>query len=1047
MKRKILGLTVLLVCIFSIGTISVYATENAMFPMEYLNISQGVNDGYSHSGRLAIDIYGRDTGQDAFYAPFTGTIKKTYGTDHVVWLESNEPVQFADGTVDYMTIMCMHDNDISDLYVGKVISQGEHFLTEGTAGNATGNHIHIECGRGQFTGSGWYQNSYGKWCINNGVMPYDALFLSSSTQVINGYGYNWRYLNVNPPSNITISANKTTIAVGETVDFTYNIDNATSKYVGIDWAGGSRYYSIPVDSSSGTVSYTFNEKGTYCVITEGSNSAGYNCCNGIYITVTEKPLWSSYAIASTYKNGHLYSLFDLEYDWDTAKTQAENKGGYLATITSEEENNIITNLISEGSKNQYWIGYTDKDNEGVWKWITGEESDYSNWGNGEPNNTGENGSENYGTYAKSTKKWNDTVNNISSVGVIYEAENFTPTASIYNNNIKYELFDYGMSWTEAKQFCEDRHGHLATIGSSTEDSAIAELVKQGQWEDYWIGCTDEGYEGTWEWITDEEFDYTNWNSSEPNNSGGIEHYGSYVKSSLKWNDAPNVRTKYGIIVEYDDEAWNGYLPNSTIIYNDSVLAVYNRPFSWTEAQEFCQSASGNLVTIEDAEKQNAVVNLVRNAGSHFYIGYTDKDSEGNWKWISGKNSTYTNWNSGEPNNSDGNEDYCELNALQDGKWNDIGGGISSSIYRGFVLEINNLDYAAEMQFNGNTYYRFDNPMPWTEARAYCEMLGGHLVSIATEEENTAMKDFISDGAKSNYWIGYTDYRDEGNFYWIDKTKSTYSNWGTNEPNNCFGCENYATLKKSGLWNDMRSSEFTSCGFICEIEGDEPETTPTPTPEPDEPIPPVTDGAIVKVSSGAASAGNTVDIIVDLSGNEGFANLGIQIGYDSDALTLISASNNSDVGATYTSAQNISANPFNMGWDSTSNVTYNGNLATLTFKVNDNATDGTYPITVSYYKGISGNYTDGEDVNYDADFNSLYLNYVNGIITVSSHVAGDINGDGKVNNQDGTFLLRHLAGWNVNVDESALDINGDGKVNNQDGTVLLRYLAGWSVTIH
>lgn len=152
--------------------------------------------------------------------------------------------------------------------------------------------------------------------------------------------------------------------------------------------------------------------------------------------------------------------------------------------------------------------------------------------------------------------------------MIYEAENFTPTASIYNNNIKYELFDYGMSWTEAKQFCEDRHGHLATITSSTEDSAIAELVKKGQWEDYWIGCIDEGYEGTWEWITDEEFDYTNWNSSEPNNSGGIEHYGSYVKSSLKWNDAPNVRTKYGIIVEYDDEAWNGYLPNSTIIYND-----------------------------------------------------------------------------------------------------------------------------------------------------------------------------------------------------------------------------------------------------------------------------------------------------------------------------------------------------------------------------------------------------------------------------------------------------------------------------------------------
>ena len=218
-------------------------------------------------------------------------------------------------------------------------------------------------------------------------------------------------------------------------------------------------------------------------------------------------------------------------------------------------------------------------------------------------------------------------------------------------------------------------------------------------------------------------------------------------------------------------------------------------------------------------------------------------------------------------------------------------------------------------------------------------------------------------------------------------------------------------------------------------------------QPDNPNPPVTDGAVVKVSSVTASAGNTVNVTVDLSGNKGFANLGIQVGYDANNLTLTSVTNNASVGATYTGAQSITANPYNMGWDSTSNVTYNGNLATLTFKVKENATEGKYPITVSYYKGISGNYTDGEDVNYDADFKSLGLNYVNGAITVSSHIAGDINGDGKVNNQDGTFLLRHLAGWNVNVDESALDVNGDSKINNQDGTVLLRYLAGWSVTIH
>ncbi|MBQ3427703.1 MAG: leucine-rich repeat protein [Clostridia bacterium] len=223
----------------------------------------------------------------------------------------------------------------------------------------------------------------------------------------------------------------------------------------------------------------------------------------------------------------------------------------------------------------------------------------------------------------------------------------------------------------------------------------------------------------------------------------------------------------------------------------------------------------------------------------------------------------------------------------------------------------------------------------------------------------------------------------------------------------------------------------------------PTTAPTATPT----VPPATDGAKIKVSSAKVAPGKTVSVTVELSENKGFANLGLQIGFDASALTLISVSNNTSVGATYTGAQSITVNPYNMGWDSTSNNTYNGTLATLTFEVNDDAPDGTYPISVSYYRGKNGNYSDGEDVNYDEDFKPLNLNYTNGAITVSRHIPGDINGDGKVNNQDGTFLLRHLAGWNVSVDETALDITGDDKVNNQDGTILLRYLAGWSVTIN
>ncbi len=45
--------------------------------------------------------------------------------------------------------------------------------------------------------------------------------------------------------------------------------------------------------------------------------------------------------------------------------------------------------------------------------------------------------------------------------------------------------------------------------------------------------------------------------------------------------------------------------------------------------------------------------------------------EGDWVWASGLLSAYTHWNSGEPNDSGGVEDYAAL-YYANGLWNDVG---------------------------------------------------------------------------------------------------------------------------------------------------------------------------------------------------------------------------------------------------------------------------------------------------------------------------------------------------------------------------------------
>lgn len=89
------------------------------------------------------------------------------------------------------------------------------------------------------------------------------------------------------PYNMEITANRSVISIGETVTFNYSISGATTKYLGIDHAGGSRYATKEVSSDSGSTTYTFNEPGTYCCIIEGFNSLGYNCSHGVYVTVID----------------------------------------------------------------------------------------------------------------------------------------------------------------------------------------------------------------------------------------------------------------------------------------------------------------------------------------------------------------------------------------------------------------------------------------------------------------------------------------------------------------------------------------------------------------------------------------------------------------------------------------------------------------------------------------------------------------------------------------------------------------------------------------
>lgn len=166
--------------------------EKILFPLKYMKVTQGMNGAYSHKGTYAIDYgYG---GDENVYAPFTGTIKKIYTGSgaNSIWLLSNSKVEFADGSKDYAIMKCAHDNNISDLSIGKVIKQGQHFYNMGTAGQVTGKHVHIEIAKGSKVG--WYQNSAGNWMITGSIDQTKAFFVPSDVKIVKDGGYAWKAL-------------------------------------------------------------------------------------------------------------------------------------------------------------------------------------------------------------------------------------------------------------------------------------------------------------------------------------------------------------------------------------------------------------------------------------------------------------------------------------------------------------------------------------------------------------------------------------------------------------------------------------------------------------------------------------------------------------------------------------------------------------------------------------------------------------------------------------------------------------------------------------
>lgn len=135
--------------------------------------------------------------------------------------------------------------------------------------------------------------------------------------------------------------------------------------------------------------------------------------------------------------------------------------------------------------------------------------------------------------------------------------------------------------------------------------------------------------------------------------------------------------------------------------------------------------------------------------------------------------------------------------------------------------------------NGHIYKRYDKEMNWSDAKAYCESLGGYLVTITSSDEQKIVEDMLQDDSPfESYWMGAQ--MNDNQWEWITGETFDYAKWAKGEPN---GHENGMCLqiytRSSSIhitggkgdwddtWNDGDHADgIVEQGFICEWDSED-----------------------------------------------------------------------------------------------------------------------------------------------------------------------------------------------------------------------------------
>ena len=137
------------------------------------------------------------------------------------------------------------------------------------------------------------------------------------------------------------------------------------------------------------------------------------------------------------------------------------------------------------------------------------------------------------------------------------------------------------------------------------------------------------------------------------------------------------------------------IPSPCTIFDPGTGHCYFRvaaSLTWTGARSGCQALGGYLAIITSSSENALIHTLDDGTIDETWIGASDFAAELDWRWVDGRDFppspggnalSFHNWNSGEPNNFNGNEDCAIFELTGNGGWDDK----NCSVTRSSICEV------------------------------------------------------------------------------------------------------------------------------------------------------------------------------------------------------------------------------------------------------------------------------------------------------------------------------------------------------------------------